>query len=272
MSAADARQALAGVRGWLISFNPLSRRKPGLISPPYGNHGGCNGIPAYFRLCLRKVGPRLSPGKQVKGGSWNSGGDFKGAARGVGPALAGLTMALLAACSSPEPALYTIAPVPGRVQTGGPKIVAVQQIAIAKYLDREHIVRSSENYRLDVMANDWWGEPLAGMLSRVLVAELGQRLPGSVVLAENGAVAANPDAVIQLNIERLDEGPAGNLVLAAQAAVRFKGRARPELRRFRFVVPPPAAGVPGEVAAISAGVGRLADGLVPMLLAGGHLR
>ena len=30
---------------------------------------------------------------------------------------------------------------------------------------------SSENYRLDVMSNDWWGEPLGAMLSRVLTEE-----------------------------------------------------------------------------------------------------
>ena len=45
------------------------------------------------------------------------------------------------------------------------------------------------------------------------------------------------------------------------------GKSRPVLRSFRFAVPPPAPGVPGEVAAISAAVGRLADGIAPMLTA-----
>ena len=87
------------------------------------------------------------------------------------------------------------------------------------------IVRSSENYRLAVMSNDWWGEPLGAMLSRVLVEELGQRLPQSTVIAENGAVSARPDATLELNIERLDEDAAGNLILQAQVAVRFTGQA-----------------------------------------------
>src|SRR5262249_56650670 len=85
--------------------------------------------------------------------------------------------AAFAACSSPTPVLYTIAPVSGTAQTGGPKVVALQQISLARYLERSQIVRSSENYRLDVMSNDWWGEPLRAMLSRELVDELGQRLP-----------------------------------------------------------------------------------------------
>jgi hypothetical protein len=173
--------------------------------------------------------------------------------------------AALAACSSPDPVLYTVATVPGSAQSGGPRVVLVQQIAVAHFLERSQIVRSSENYRLDVMSNDWWGEPLAAMLNRVLVEELGQRLPQSTVIADNGAVSARPDATVEVNIQRLDEDAAGQLVLQAQVAVRATGQAQPELRSFRVVVPPPAPGVPGEVAAISAAVGRLADGIAPLL-------
>ncbi len=132
--------------------------------------------------------------------------------------------AALGACSSPSPALYTIAPVSGAVQSGGPKVVALQQISLARYLERSQIVRSSENYRLDVMSNDWWGEPLGAMLSRVLIEELGQRLPQSVVIGESGAVTVSPDATIEVNMQRLDEDAAGNLVLQAQASVSFKSR------------------------------------------------
>ena len=177
-------------------------------------------------------------------------------------------MMVLGACSAPPPALYTIAPVDGATQNDGPKIILVQQIALARYLERSQIVRSSENYRLDVMANDWWGEPLGAMLSRVLVEELGQRLPQSVVLSENGAVSSPADATIELNMRRLDEDAAGNLILTAQAGVSFKGHNTPTLRSFHFVVQPKAPGVPGEVAAISVAVGQLADGLASVLVAG----
>lgn len=186
------------------------------------------------------------------------------AARGFARVLSALAVAL-AACSSPEPVLYTIAMVPGAVQPADPKVVLVQQIAVAHFLERSQIVRSSENYRLDVMSNDWWGEPLPAMLSRVLIEELGQRLPQGTVIADNGAVSARPDATVEVNIQRLDEDAAGNLVLQAQAAVRATGQTQPELRSFRFSLPLPAPGVPGEVAAISAAVGRLADGVAPML-------
>jgi uncharacterized protein len=173
--------------------------------------------------------------------------------------------AVLTACSSPNPVLYTIAPAQGPVQTGAPRLIAIQQISLPRYLERSEIVRSSENYRLDVMSNDWWGEPLGAMLTRILVEELTQRLPQSTVFRESGALTASPDATIELNMQRLDEDASGNLVLQAQASVDFKGQRTPVLRNFRFVVTPPAADIQGEVNAISTAVGQLADGLALML-------
>jgi len=178
------------------------------------------------------------------------------------------SMMALGACSALPPVLYSIAPVQGAVQPAGPKIILLQQIGLARYLERSQIVLSSENYRLDVMTNDWWGESIGAMLSRVLVDELGQRLPQSVVLSENGAVSSPADATIELSVRRLDEDAAGKLVLTAQAGVTFKGRSTPVLQSFHFAVPPQAPGVPGEVAAISVVVGQLADGLAAMLVAG----
>jgi uncharacterized lipoprotein YmbA len=185
-------------------------------------------------------------------------------------------MAGLAACTSPNPTLYTIAPVAGADRSAGAaaglKVVLVRQVGLAHYLERAQIVRSSEHYKLDVMSNDWWGEPLAGMLSRVLVEELSQRLPQSVVISESGAVSATPDATIEVDVQRLDEDAAGILVLQAQASVNFQKKRAPALQNFRITVPPPMPGTSGEVAAISTAVGQLADGLASMTLAGSPAR
>jgi uncharacterized lipoprotein YmbA len=86
------------------------------------------------------------------------------------------------------------------------------------------------------------------------------------VIGETGAVSASPDATVELNVQRLDEDASGNVVLQAQASVSFKGRPGPVLRSFRFVVTPPAAGIPGEVTAIGTAVGQLADGLASMVV------
>jgi uncharacterized lipoprotein YmbA len=178
------------------------------------------------------------------------------------------SLAAVSACSSPTPKLYTIAPVDGSPRAGGPAVVMFQQIGVARYLERSQIVRSSENYRLDVLPNDWWGEPVAAMLSRVLIDELSQRLPRSTVLSENGSVTSSASATIELNVRRLDQDAAGSLVLQAQAAVTFKGRPEPVLRSYRFVVPPRSADVDAGIAATSLAVGQLADGLAAVLVAG----
>ena len=174
-------------------------------------------------------------------------------------------VAVTVACSSPDPVLYTIAPAPGVAQIGGPAIILLDRIDIPRYLDRSQIVRSSENYRLNVQSNDWWGEPLSPMLRRVLRQELTQRLSQSTVLSESGAVSAMPDATIDLDLERLDEDASGNVVLQAQASVSLKGRKAPILRSFQFNVPSSAQTSAAEVSAVSIAVGRLADGLAAML-------
>ncbi|HUN44583.1 MAG TPA: PqiC family protein [Acetobacteraceae bacterium] len=176
-------------------------------------------------------------------------------------------LAALSGCSSANPTLYTIAPINGAEQYTAPKVIVLRQLGMERYLERLQIVRSSENYRLVVMENDWWGEPLSAMLTRVLVTELGQRLPQSTVISEAGAVSAAADATVTLNVLRLDEGASG-LILQAQAGVTFKRHAAPVLRDFRISVPLSAPGTLGEVAATSIAVGRLADGLVAMLVAG----
>lgn len=189
--------------------------------------------------------------------------------RGVSRTFGAIWLAIaLAACSSPDPALYTLGAAPGRPSSGGPRIVMVQHVSLARYLERSQIVRSSENYRLEVMSNDWWGEPLSSMLGRVLIEELAQRMPQSTVVSDSGAVSASPDATVQLNILRLDEDSSGQLILQAQASVEFKRSRTPEVRSFRIVQAPSSPGTPGEVAAISSAVGQLADGLVAMLTAG----
>ena len=107
-------------------------------------------------------------------------------------------------CASPSPTLYVLAPLPGTPQPGGPRTVELREIGLARYLERPQIVRSSEGYRLDVLSNEWWGEPLGAMLGRVLVQELTQRLPGSTVFAESGAISANAVSTVAVNIQRLD--------------------------------------------------------------------
>jgi uncharacterized lipoprotein YmbA len=178
--------------------------------------------------------------------------------------------AALAGCASPDPNLYAIATVPGMVQGaaqgGGPRVVVLRTVGLARYLERPQIVVSSEQYRLNVSANDWWGEPLGAMLGRTLIAELAQRLPGSGVFSEAGAISVDPDARAEVNIQRLDADAAGTVILDAQIAVSStRGRQNVRTRALHVTVPPPSPGITGQVAATSAAVGQLADALAALL-------
>lgn len=178
-----------------------------------------------------------------------------------------LSLPLLAgACgSSSEPALYTLTVQPGPVLPGGPPVVQLREIGLARYLDRREIVRSSDGNRLDVAFNDWWGESLGAMLARVLVLGLSQRLPGSSIYNENGAIASDPNAVLAVNIQRLDVDKSGILQLLAQAAVEFNRPRKSVARTFTIAKPVAATTIAGHVAAASDAVGDLTDGLAALL-------
>jgi uncharacterized lipoprotein YmbA len=163
---------------------------------------------------------------------------------------------LLASCASPNPSLYTLDVPPGPVRRGGPRVIELRSVGLARYLERSQIVRSSENFRLDVLSNDWWGEPLDAMIGRTLSRALAQRLPGSAIYLESGAISAEPDATVQVNIERLDQDASGAVRLSAQFAIV---RRTTETRAVQIQVPTRGATTDDLVAAMSEAIGQLAD-------------
>ncbi|MDR3529069.1 MAG: PqiC family protein [Rhodopila sp.] len=170
-----------------------------------------------------------------------------------------------ASCASPDPKLYTIAPLPGAELSGAPKVVALHTVGTPRYLQRNQIVRSSEDYRLDLRSNEWWGEPLDAMLGRVLMEDLTQRLPQSTIYTSSGAVTGSPDATIEVQLQRLDLDRTGNLLLIAQGSVSFKNKASPNTRNFHISQPLPSPGAEGQVAATSVALAQVADRIAGML-------
>jgi uncharacterized lipoprotein YmbA len=172
---------------------------------------------------------------------------------------------LLASCASSNPTLYTLEVPPGPVRRGGPKVIELRGIGLARYLERSQIVRSSENFRLEVIPNDWWGEPLDTMIGRVLVRALTQRLPGSTIYSENGAISTEPGATLQVNLQRMDQDASGAVRLIAQFAVV---RRTSDTRGVTLQVPAHGATTPDLVAAMSEAVGQLADRIAAALAVG----
>jgi hypothetical protein len=73
------------------------------------------------------------------------------------------------------------------------------------------------------------------------------------------------DAVVEVNVQRMDEEPDGDLTLLAQVAVKFRDRPQPLTRTFTIRKPPASTSVADEAAAESLAIGELADGLAAML-------
>ena len=181
--------------------------------------------------------------------------------------LGGMPALILASgCSSPNPSLYTLGPTPGTSRPGGPATVVLRQVAVARYLERPELVRSSEDFRLEVMANEAWGEPLPQMISRVLLEDLAQRLPGTTVLNASGAITVKEDATVEVNIQRMDRDASGALAFVAQASVSHAGSSRPFTRTVRTSIPLASTTTADEVRAMSVALGKLADEIAGMLL------
>ena len=171
------------------------------------------------------------------------------------------------ACSSPEPAYFTLMVRPGAPTPGGPKLVELRRIGLAGYLDRPEIVRNGNDYRLRITTNERWGEPLAELVARILAEDLTTRLPGSTVFTAASSISAEPNATLELDLQRLDADAQGNAVLLVQVAVSGpKGRGKADAQTVRLSVAPNSPATVDYVAAISTALGQLADRIVPLLL------
>lgn len=174
--------------------------------------------------------------------------------------------ALPAACASPNPDLLTLDAVPGPAFGRGPRRILLQDVVVAHYLDRKALVRSSDDYHIAVETNDWWGEPFSAMIGRVLASELDQRLTGSTVFTEGGAVDVRPDATVAVNITRFDRSGLGQVLLTGQWGITPRGAQRPSVTDGgSFTAPVAGKDVTAQVAAMSAALGQLADRLAQAL-------
>ena len=53
-------------------------------------------------------------------------------------------------------------------------------------------------------------------MNAVLAEDLTQRLPGSIVFPEAGAISTDPDAIVEIDLNRFNPNPSGAIALDAQ--------------------------------------------------------
>ncbi|MCB8877343.1 PqiC family protein [Acidisoma silvae] len=160
----------------------------------------------------------------------------------------------LSGCASADPNYYRIGFVPGTARTGGPRQIEVRSISIPGYLDRTGIVKSAQDFRLDIHSNDIWADSFASMLQDSMVQDLTARLQGSTVIGAGGSIGANADLLVEINVLRFDPDTDGQMVLQIQAGLR-DGNTMTLLSTRGFSHQAPAGGP--AVAAIVATMSRL---------------
>ncbi len=121
--------------------------------------------------------------------------------------------------SSPEPVYFTMAAVRGAARPTWAHSLEIRRPALAGYLDRAEIVRRVVAYRLRVTPDESWSEPLAEMVERVLTEDLSTRLPATTVFAEQGPISVDPEAILSLDVQRLDLDNDSTATLIAQFTI-----------------------------------------------------
>jgi uncharacterized lipoprotein YmbA len=177
-----------------------------------------------------------------------------------------LAGAALGGCStSTPPRLFTLASRPGPMLAHGPATIAVRDAALAKYLDRPQIVRRGGVYQLEAAEFDRWGEPLSDMVTRVLIEDLSQRLPGSQIFRDASPTATDAQATLEIDISRFDADPDDTIVLAARWALRRGAQPGPA-QSARLAAKPASKSTADLVAAMSEALGQLADRIAASLV------
>ena len=178
-------------------------------------------------------------------------------------------LTLLGGCASAPTQLYTLAAMPGPPVHTPRRSIELRRVGLAAYLDRPEIIRSHADYRLQVADSDRWGEPLGGMLGRVLTEDLVQRLPDASIFLETGAISTRPDLVLEIDVQRFDPDADNSVVLLAQIALRPDGAttAGATARTVRLTAVPGGTRTQDLAAALSLTLGSLADSVAATVAA-----
>ncbi|WP_291367680.1 PqiC family protein [Acetobacter sp. UBA5411] len=184
----------------------------------------------------------------------------------LGGVLLAITSVTLTACSSSDPALYTLQPVTSAVPTvssfsglTAPTLVEIRRPTIPETLDRDRVVLSDSGYKLDVAKSDAWSAPLSDQIPHVLANDLRHRLPGTSFFVQDDATSTEPQAFVELVVTRFSRDASGNAVMNAQVSVHRADSDAPKTNRSIHLSMPAEAGTEGLVRALSTLMGQAAD-------------
>jgi len=182
------------------------------------------------------------------------------------PWISAFLVLVLCGCTSPEPAYYTLAARPGRTLTGGPASLELRRVGLPAYLDRPELVRRGGDYRLEIADGERWGEPLGGLITRILAEDVAARLPDVTVFPQ-GALTLPGPSVVEVDVQQFEADGNGAVTLLTQVAVRSdRGGGRP--RALRLARQAASRSAPEVAAAMSDLLGQAADEIATMARGG----
>nr|WP_321984232.1 PqiC family protein [uncultured Lichenicoccus sp.] len=172
---------------------------------------------------------------------------------------------LLAGCGGSDPSYYTLAFVPGPAAANGPVSVEVRTPSITPSLQRDHIVRNDEDYRLRTVPDAAWADGLDEMIGRTLAQDLNQRLPGTDVSTQGSAISTTPTALVEMDVQRFAADKDGRAELQATVSVHRPDSGPGASRSLHLYRVPEGVGTSPLVAALSSLLGQASDLVAQML-------
>jgi len=145
--------------------------------------------------------------------------------------------------------------------------IEVGEVSVPASVDRNSIVLSAGDGRLDIASHDQWGAPLGELIRQVLTANLTARLPPGSVLSPGGISGRSGLHVLSLNIMRFMGDTMGRVTLDVSWNVLAAGTSK-VLRSGHEVIVVQAASrdVGAIVPAMSQALGQFADRVTAALL------
>lgn len=138
-----------------------------------------------------------------------------------------MALTVFAGCApSPASSFYTLNPVQavGQAQRADPILIAIDPVTVPELVDRPQIVSRLDANRVSIDEFARWAEPLKSQISRVLAANLAQRIPGAIVSSYPQRVDENAYRV-SVDVQSFDSSADGTVTLAVIWSVRQPKRA-----------------------------------------------
>ncbi|MFM0209548.1 PqiC family protein [Paraburkholderia sediminicola] len=133
-----------------------------------------------------------------------------------------MMLTVFAGCAtSPASRFYTLSAVQavGQPQRADPILIAIDPVTVPELVDRPQIVSGLDANRVSIDEFARWAEPLKSQISRVLAADLAQRIPGAIVSSYPQRVDENACRV-SVDVQTFDSSADGTVTLAVIWSVR----------------------------------------------------